>query len=177
MQKPESEVFDVPGANVEVTPESPSTDAHKAKAKKEITVERKQQLLEQLKRGRETAAANRATKKAAKSKPSQEAHGAPAPAEPPTQKPAPAKDNNHSSSLTEEMKLLRAELAQTRKEKRERQAAKKSEQEEAKAKAKTKSKAPPPEPAQASPEPTPIAPPAVQYYWCGRTGKRVPIRA
>lgn len=177
MEKPDAEVFDVPGATVEVTPaEAPTPKPKAAKPKKEISNERKQQLLEQLKRGRETAAKNRAAKKAAKGKPPKEAD-APAPAEPPTQKPTPPKDN-HSSALTEEMKLLRAELAQTRKEKREWQAAKKLAREEAKAQA-----APPPaaapkpvaEPA-AEPAPTRVAPPAVQYYWDARTGKRVARR-
>lgn len=176
MEKPEAEVFDVPGATVEVTSEAPPAEAPKAKAakpKKEITAERKQQLLEQLKRGRETAAKNRAAKKAAKSKVTKEseaAASAPQPAKPAADKPAPTNTDNHSSVLASELKLLRAELAETRREKRERQAAKRQAEREAKKAA----SAPAPEPKEEAP--TVVAPPAVQFYWDARTGKRVARR-
>ena len=62
------------------------------RAKKEISPERKKQLLEQLKKAREKAAANRAAKKAAKPEPAEPKK--PAAKKPAAKKPAaPVKDN------------------------------------------------------------------------------------
>ena len=178
------EIFDVPGGQLEVKAEpiaaAAEAPSEKHRAKREITAERKAQLLAQLKKGRETITKNREAKKKAKTaapaapsqeQPPTEKTNARAPTKPsPSEKPSPTKNRNDHSDLITELKGLREEIALSRTEKRERAAAKRKAEQERSQKAVP---APKPEPARTNTPPAAAAAPKPLYVWCGRTGKRI----
>ena len=103
----DSEIFDIPVGEIKVTPK-----AKPARVKKEISPERKAQLLENLKKGRETAKRNRA----AKAKKSEKSSETPVPAAEPATASVPKGVSPEESESGAELKALRAEMRRMKEE-------------------------------------------------------------
>lgn len=187
----DKDIFDMPVQGVEVNvqsdPAEPPKPLKAPRKKREMTPEQKEALLERLRKGRETARANRKAK-ASGNEPVPQKIKAPSgqsqsrPAVGPAVGPAPHGGGGGSSEMMAEVKALRAELAELRADKAESRRLK-AEERIKKAKSNTPHSAVPlqkPEPTE-PPKVSPSLPPPVQnvttpvveteQYYDARTGQ------
>lgn len=180
----DKDIFEVPAEGVEIQvqadPVEPPKPIKSARKKREMTPEQKEALLERLRKGRETAQANRKAKRTTDEQVPQKAVKVSGRAE----SPAPTRHSGGSSEMMAEVKALRAELAEMRADKAESRR-RKAEERIKKAKVvPVESRTPTPAPAPETPKPEPPKPVAkappkaekpqvveTEQYYDARTGQ------